>query len=465
MKLDSIFNPKTVAVIGATDRIGSVGRGLVKNLLDRTNESSQGRTEKSAQGGLKRKIYLVNPNRNKVFGIKTFPKIGTIDKKIDLAIIAVPAKIVLKIVKECCQKKVRAIIIISSGFAEIGANGALLQNRIVALTNRAKIALVGPNCLGVLRPPTGLNASFAPLSPNQGGLALISQSGALLDSIIDASADKFYGFSTIISYGNEAGLTLPNFLDWAGKDKKTKVIALYFEGLKNGREFFNIAKKVNKIKPVVVLRGGKTKTAQKAVSSHTGVLAGASQIYSTAFKQAGLIEVQSLEELLDISKALVWQARCKNGIGIVTNGGGAGILAADYCHQLGINLTKLNPTVKGKIDKAKAMHRGWSKNNPADIVGDALSDRYKIAIEALLSQNDIYGLMVIQTMQVMTESIKNAKIIIKAKKKYPKKPIVTVFMGGRLTGPAIKLLEKNKIPNYSDPLRAARAIKALINNY
>jgi len=311
----------------------------------------------------------------------------------------------------------------------------------------------------------GLNASFAPLSPNQGEIALISQSGALLDSTIDASTDKPYGFSSIISYGNEAGLTLTDFLNWAGEDKKTKVIALYFEGLKNGREFFNIAKKVNRIKPIVVLRGGKTKIAQKAVSSHTGALAGATQIYSTAFKQAGLIEVQSLQELLDISKALLWQPRSKNGIGIVTNGGGAGILAADYCYQLGINLTKLSSSVKQEISNAKAMHQGWSKNNPADIVGDALSDRYKITIDALLSQNDIYGLMIIQTMQLMTEPIKNAKIIIEARKKYPKKPIITVFMGGKLTNPAVRLLERNKIPNYSDPLRAAHAIKSLINNH
>lgn len=457
MKLDYLFNPKTVVVIGATDRIGSVGRGLVKNLIENRSASNQ--------GGFRKKVYLVNPNRKKVFGIKTFAEIKSVDKKIDLAVIAVPAKIVLKIVKQCCEKKVKAIIILSAGFAEIGPDGALLQDKIIKLTNHANIALVGPNCLGILRPTVGLNASFAPLDPNQGNITLISQSGALLDSIIDASADKFYGFSSIISYGNEAGLTLSNFLDWAGKDKETKVIALYFEGLKNGREFFNIAKKVSKIKPIIVLRGGKTKTAQKAVSSHTGALAGTSQIYSTAFRQAGLIEVESLEELLDISKALVWQPKCKNGIGIVTNGGGAGILAADYCHRLSVNLTKLSPAVKQKIDNARTMHSGWSKNNPVDIVGDALSDRYKITIDSLLSQNDIYGLMIIQTMQVMTEPIKNAKIIIEAKKRYPKKPIVTVFMGGKLTNPSIKLLEKNKIPNYSDPIRAARAIRALINNH
>ncbi|MEA3453273.1 MAG: CoA-binding protein [Patescibacteria group bacterium] len=449
MKLNSIFNPQTVAIIGATDRIGSVGRGLVKNLLD---------------NGRSRKIYLINPNRNKVFGIKTFSEIQSVDKKIDLAVIAVPAKIVFKIVKQCCEKKVKGIIIISSGFAEIGTDGALLQSKVIGLTNRANIALVGPNCLGVLRPSTGLNASFAPLSPNNGAISLISQSGALLDSVIDASADKSYGFSTVLSYGNEAGITLPNFLDWAGKDKKTKVISLYFEGLKNGREFFNVAKEVSKTKPIIVLKGGKTKTAQKAVSSHTGSLAGAAEIYSAAFKQAGLIEVNSLQELLDVSKALVWQPKCKNGIGIITNGGGAGILATDYCHQLGIKLTKLDSITREKINKSKEMHPGWSKNNPIDVVGDALSNRYKIAIDALIKQKDVNGLMIIQTMQVMTEPIKNAKIIINAKKRYPNKPIVTVFMGGKLTNPSINLLEKNKIPNYSDPMRAAHAFKALINN-
>ena len=454
MNYETIFNPETVAVIGATDRNGSVGRGLVKNLLEGKGVS--------AQGGSKRKIYLVNPNRNKVFGIKTFPKIGAIDEEIDLALIAVPAKFVLKVVQECCQKKVGAIIIISSGFAETGAKGARLQRQIQNLTNRANIALIGPNCLGVLRPCTRLNASFAPISPKAGKIALISQSGALLDSIIDASTDKSYGFSAIISYGNEAGLCLPDFLNWAKKDSETKVIALYIEGLKNGREFFETAKNVSEKKPIIVLKGGKTEESRKAVSSHSGALAGTAQIYSAAFKQAGLIEVQSLEELLDTSKALAWQPKCKNGIGIVTNGGGAGILTTDYCQRFGINLTSLDSSTKRKIDESKATDSSWSKNNPVDIIGDALSGRYKVAINALLGQKDIYGLIVIETLQTMTQPIKNAKIIIEAKKKYSKKPILTIFMGGKLTNPAIKLLEKNKIPNYSDPLRAVRAMRALI---
>ncbi|MCX6738023.1 MAG: CoA-binding protein, partial [Candidatus Parcubacteria bacterium] len=357
MKLDYLFNPKTIAVIGATDRVGSVGRGLVKNLLNKS----------------KRKILLVNPNRKLVFGIKTLPSVLVIREKIDLAIIAVPTQVVLKIINECIQKRVKSVIIISSGFAETGQKGAILQNQIKQALNRENTAFVGPNCLGVLRPCIGLNASFAPMSPNKGNIALISQSGAIVDAIIDASTDKSWGFSMIASYGNEAGLSLIDFLKWARDDSKTKVIALYLEGLKNGRQFFETAKEVSTKKPIIILKGGKNPSSQKAVSSHTGALAGEAKIYSVAFKQAGLIEVSSIQELLDVSKALSWQPKCKNGIGIITNGGGAGILAADYCYQLGIKLPKPNQATLKKIENSKLMHPSYSKSNPLDIVGDALS--------------------------------------------------------------------------------------------
>ncbi|MBU3964660.1 CoA-binding protein [Patescibacteria group bacterium] len=456
MKLNYLFNPKTIAVIGATDKIGSVGRGLVKNLLSGK--------ETSAKAGARRKIFLVNPNRKKVFGIKTLPSVLEIKGEIDLAVIAVPAQVVLKVTEQCIQKKVKSVIIISSGFAETGTKGAVLQDKVKQALTRANTAFVGPNCLGILRPCTGLNASFAPLTPSKGNIALISQSGALIDAIIDASNGKSWGFSAIISYGNEAGLNLVDFLNWAKNDSKTKVIALYLEGLKNGRQFFEAAKETAIKKPVLILKGGKNPNSKKAVSSHTGALAGESQIYSVAFKQAGLIEVSSIEELLDIAKVLSWHAKCKNGIAIITNGGGAGILAADYCYQFGINLPKPNQATLKKIENSKLMHPGYSKSNPMDIVGDALSNRYEIAISAIMAQKDINGLIVIQTPQTMTEPIKNAKIIIEAQKKWPQKPIVAAFIGGELTEPAVKILEKNHIPNYPDPRRAVIAIKSLISN-
>jgi acetyltransferase len=448
IKIQKIFNPKTVAMIGATDRSGSVGRGLVKNLLE---------------GKKKRKIYLVNPFRKTVFGYKTYPSINSIDQKIDLAIIAVPAKIVPEVTKDCAKKEVGGVIIISAGFAETGIEGKKLQEEIVKTLKEKNIPLVGPNSLGIIRPKVLLNASFAPATPKAGSIAFLSQSGALIDSAIDQSLLEFYGFSVIVSYGNEAGLELSDYLEWAYGDNQTKVIALYIEGLKNGRKFFETAKKITKTKPIVALKGGKSQIAKKVVSSHTGALAGSDEIYSAVFKQAGVIAVESLEELFDVSKALSWQPKCKNGIGIITNGGGAGVLAADYCQQFGLKLTKLSQKTKRKIEMSHKMHPGWSKSNPVDIVGDALPERYKVAINALLEQKDVYGLIVIQTLQVMTEPFKNAKIIIEAKKKWPKKPIITVFMGGKLIQKAVNLLEKNKIPNYPDPKRAVRAMKALVS--
>jgi len=447
IQFEKIFEPRSIAIIGATDRKGSVGRGLVKNAIEKNRD---------------RKIYFINPHRKKLFGKKVYPNIKAVKKNIDLAIIAVPAPIVLKVVKECCQKWVGAIVVISSGFAETGKRGAKLQEKIKRECIKRNIPLIGPNCLGIIRPSAGLNASFAPLMPKKGKIALISQSGALIDSIIAQSLNKFYGFSNIISYGNEAMLTLPDFLTWVAKDKETNVIALYIEGLKNGREFFETAKNISKEKPIVVLKGGKSKESREAVSSHTGALAGEKRIYSAAFKQAGIFEVNSIEELLDVSKALSWQPKCKNGIGIITNGGGAGILTADYCHQLGIKLPKISKQALKKIDQSKKMNPGYSRSNPLDIVGDALSDRYRIAVEAMLSQKDIYGLIVIQTLQIMTEPEKNAKIIAKAKKQWPQKPVISVLMGGESVKSAVKILENNKIPNYPDPLRAVWAMKALI---
>jgi acetyltransferase len=445
--LNRVFNPKSIAVIGATDRPNSVGRGLCQNLLE---------------GKEKRKIYFVNPYKKLIFGCRTYPRIVSIKNRIDLAIIAVPAKIVPRVVKDCAQKNVGGIVIISAGFAEMGKKGKKLQEEIVKILKGKEIALIGPNCLGVIRPKIQFNATFAPATPKKGEIAFISQSGALIDSVIDKSLNENWGFSTIISYGNEAGLSLVDFLKWVAEDRETKVIALYLEGLKEGRKFFETTRKIAKRKPIVVLRGGKSKQAQRAVASHTGMLAKESKIYSVAFKQAGIIETETLQELFDVSKALAWQNRCQNGIGIITNGGGAGVLTADYCQELDIKLPKLKKETLKKLEKSKIMHPGYSRSNPLDIVGDALSDRYKIAIEALVEQENIKGLIIIQTLQIMTEVKKNAKIIVEAKKRWKEKPIIGVFMGGKLSAPGIEILEKNKIPNYPDPKRAVKAMRALI---
>jgi len=447
MNLDILFNPKSIALIGATDRPNSVGLALVKNIL----ASSK-----------KRKVYLVNPFRKKILDYKSYNSLLDIPSSIDLVIIAVPAKVVPQIIDECVTKKVKGVIIISAGFAELGEKETKVQNSIAQKLKKAGIPLIGPNCLGIISLPNNLNASFAPANPPQGNISFISQSGAVIDSVIDKSLGENYGFSQIISCGNEAGLTLNDFLKFVAKDKKTKVIIVYVEEIKRGREFIKVARRITKKKPIVILKAGKTKAGQKAVQSHTGSLAGQAEIYSAAFRKAGVIEVNTLEEMFDVAKVLSWQPKIKNGVAIITNGGGCGVLAADYCTQLGLNLSILSSKTLNRIDKSKLMNPAYSRRNPLDIIGDALAVRYKVAIESLLSQKDINGLIVIQTLQLMTEIEKDAKVIISAHRKFPSKAIVCCFLGGEITQPGIDLLEKNHIPNYPDVYRSVRAMKTLV---
>ena len=439
--LKRIFNPKSIAIIGAKDKENSVGWGLMKNAL---------------KG--KSRVYAVNPNRKKIFGVKCFPSIKSIPGIVDLAIIAVPTSVVSLVVKECSEKKVGAIIVISAGFSEDGLKGKILQEEIIRITKKANIPLLGPNCLGVLRPKIGLNASFAPSLPKSGGIAFISQSGALIDSLVDCNEN--YGFSGLVSYGNGADLSLIDFVEWFGSDKETKVITLYLEGISDGKKFMEVCKRISKNKPILAIKAGRSRQVQNVVSTHTGSLAGNYQIYQAAFKQSGVQEAETLEELFDIAKALSWQPRIENGIAIITNGGGCGVLGADYCQELGVKLSKITEENLRKLEKV--MHPAFSRSNPLDIVGDALSYRYKAGIEILLSQRNINGILVIQTSQIMTESEKNAKIVIEASKKYPKKAVMACFMGGKIAKLGIDILEKNQIPNYSDPKRAVRALKGLI---
>ncbi|MDD3399467.1 MAG: CoA-binding protein [Candidatus Pacebacteria bacterium] len=446
-KLNRIFNPKTLAIIGAKPEEKSVGWGLMKNAL---------------QGKSKRRVFAVNPHHKEVLGVKCVPSVMSIQEEVDLAVIAVPAKIVPKVVEECCQKKVGGMIIISSGFGESGKEGKLLEDKIKETARKAGVPLIGPNCLGVIRPGNLLNATFAPALPKSGEIAFISQSGALVDSVIDENFKKNYGFSALISYGNEADVTLADFLWWAVEDPKTKVIALYLEGIKEGREIMNVFSEVSAKKPILAVKAGRSRAGKKAVSSHTGSLAGEYPVYQALFKQTGVAEADTVRELFSSAKALAWQPKCENGIAIVTNGGSCGVLLADYCQELGVKLVELSEETLKKLNKPGVMHPAYSGRNPLDVVGDALSDKYKSAIEALLEQPDIKGLIVVQTLQIMTETEKNAKIIIEAKKKWKDKPIIAAFLGGPITAPGAKILEDNHIPNYGDLKEAALAIKSLI---
>jgi len=361
-KLLALIQPESIALIGATERIGSVGAGLVMNL---------------EKGRAKRKMFWVNPNTDSILNEQTYSSVLTIKEEVDLAIIAVPAEIVPRVVKECCQKKVKAIIIISAGFAESGKAGEQRQDQIIEMVRQAGIPLMGPNCLGLIRPDTDLNASFAPLTPPAGSIAFISQSGALMNSVIDRSAIESYGFSLMISYGNGIDLSLTDFLEIAAVDEKTKVIAIYLEGLKNGREFMKSVREIAKEKPVLILKAGKTESGQRAVASHTASLSGSYRVYQTAFRQSGGQEVETLEELFDCAKALAWRPKTAEGVAIITNGGGMGVLATDAAAEIGLKLTPLDESIIEKLKREKIMPETIMFENPLDIIGDAQTDRYQ----------------------------------------------------------------------------------------
>jgi len=459
MNLDYLFNPKSVAVIGASREEGSVGYSILKNLKTGCVFTSQ------FCKPFKGKLYAVNPNAEEILGIRCYNSVLEIEGNIDLAIIAVPSKIVLKIVKECIKKKVKSIIIVSAGFAETGKEGKKLQDKIVFLLKEAGIPMLGPNCLGLIRPSSCLNASFAPAMPKQGEIAFISQSGALIDSVVDWSIENNYGFSSIVSFGNEAMLDVCDILEYFKNDRETKVIVLYLEGIKDGRRFMKIAREVSKVKPILAVKAGRSLEGVKAARSHTATIAGDYEIYKAAFKQSNVFLADSLEELFDGAKALAMQPVLKGGIAIVTNGGGAGVLCTDYCSRYKVPLVKLRRTTLKKLERTKKLHPAYSRRNPLDIIGDASSEQYKVAVDILLGESYIYGLIIIVTLQSMTDLENIAKEVVKIKNKYKEKPIVFACMLGKFSKKAIKFLEDRGIPVYNDVKKAAKVMRFLYERH
>ncbi|MFH0752912.1 MAG: CoA-binding protein [archaeon] len=447
----AFFEPKSVAVVGASRDSHKVGYGVMKNLKD------GGFFYTHFSRPFRGKIFPVNPNCKELFGLKCYKSLIKIRGVIDLVVIAVPAPLVLKVVKDCVKKKVKGIIIISAGFAEVG--NKKLQEGIVNLVKGAKIPLIGPNCLGIINTHTNLNATFAPVSPPKGDVAFVSQSGALADSILDWAVENRYGFSKVVSYGNSADVDVNDILSYLSKDKETKAITLYIEGIKDGRRFMKVAKKCKK--PIIVIKAGRTSEGLEAVSSHTGSLAGSFDVYRSAFRQSGVHFAETLQQLFDYAHILSKQPKLKeNSVAIVTNGGGCGVLAADYCDMFGLKLAKPSKATFKKIEKK--MHPAYSRRNPVDIVGDALPDRYEAAINAMLSDKSVHGLLVIETLQTMTKPVDNAKVIVRARKCFPKKPIVCAFMGGKFTREGKMYLGAHGVPVFKDLERAVRNLRILL---
>jgi len=455
-EIDVLLNPKSIAVIGASRDETSVGHGVLKSLL--TGCVFETGNCKGFQG----KIFPVNPKAEEILGVKCYPNIAAVPESVDVAIIAVPAKFVLDVVKDCVKKGVKAAAIISSGFAETGDEGKKLQAELVDTARKGGMRILGPNCLGFIRPFLFLNASFALATPPAGDVAFLTQSGAMADSIIDWALKERYTFSGLVSLGNMSDLDAADFVEWFANDPQTKAITIYLEWLKDGKKFMNAVREATKKKPVIVLKGGRTSAGEKAIGSHTGALTGSYEVYAAAVRQSGGLIADSIEELVYLGEALSEMPRAKeNAVVIVTNAGGPGVLCADYCERFGVKLVELKKETVEKMDASGIMNPAYSRRNPLDLVGDALPNRYETAINTLFAEDYVQGIIAIQTLQTMTDPIADAKILIEAHKKFPVKPIIAVFMGGKFTDPSIRLLHENDIPTYNDPLKGAEAMAAL----
>ena len=428
--MKGIFNPKSIAIIGASSNPQKVGHAILRNIY---------------KGGFKGEVYPINLEGGKIFGLKVYSCIGLIKGKIDLAIIAIPAPNVPLVLEECGKKGVKNVVIISAGFREIGDKGALLEQQLLKIAQKYQITILGPNTLGFINNQLHLNASFTDIWPPKGPVAFISQSGALCSALLDLAYSKNIGFSYFISLGNELNLKEIDVIEMLAKDKNTRVIAGYLEEISDGQKFRKIIK-ITPTKPVILLKAGKTSKGAMAVSSHTGSLAGSYQVVKSLFSQTGVIEVDNLEDLLNLAFYFAYQKVPQRfRMGIITNAGGPGVLATDYCLknnlELGILSAKTKKILKKYLPPAANIH------NPVDIIGDADPFRYELALKALGQDKNIDLILVILTAQAMTDSLKTAEVIIKNYHRY-KKPILASFMGEEKVKEAVKLLNQNHIPNF-----------------
>ena len=449
-QLNAIFSPKAIAVIGASTQKGKVGHDIFANIL---------------KGEFKGKLFPVNKDATPISGVKAYKNIADINDEIDLAIIILPPKIALEAVKESIQKKIKGIVIVSAGFKEVGEEGAKIENEITELCQKAKVCLVGPNCLGVINPveDTSLNASFSSRMPKTGNISFISQSGALCTSVLDFAAERGFGFSKFISIGNKAGVDEIDLLKYFHNDPKTKVIMIYMEGLSgNCKEFVEVAKEIssaNPPTPIVVIKSGKTTAGAAAAASHTGTLAGSDAVYDGIFKQAGILRCDSVVNLFDYALAFSSEGILGgNNIAIVTNAGGPGIIATDMTERSGLKLAKFSDETIKELKKYLPPTANF--NNPVDVIGDALSDRYKNSLLTVLSDQNVNGALTILTPQSMTDAMGTAEAIIEIKK-IVRKPIICCFMGIFDVSAGVNLLREHQIPTYKFPEQAAYAMGGL----
>jgi acetyl coenzyme A synthetase (ADP forming)-like protein len=443
--LKPIFSPKSIAVIGASRSPMKIGYEILQNIL------VQGYTGK---------VYPINPETPMIMGLKTQPSVLAVKDDIDLAIIAVPAEFVPKVMTECAKKKVKGAIVISSGFGETGEKGKLLEEEVLQIARKGGIRLIGPNTLGYKDPIDNLDAAFVFGMPRPGEIALISQSGALCIGMIYYANGEHIGLSRVISVGNKADVDDADLIDYLDNDPSTKVIAMYIEGIKDGKKFLDSARRCQK--PIVAIKAGRTPAGSAAASTHTGSLSGSDAVYDSAFKQVHIQRAYDVIELFDFARALAYQPpTLSNKVGIISNGGGAGIMIADWCESIGLKVPNLSKkTIEALMPHLPSI---TTARNPLDVAGDARFHRYHATGSIMLSDPNVDALIMTCVHAGIARPREYVGAVIKLveEKRNLKKPIVACWVGGPEVDEVVQELRVKNIPVYPSAMRAAKAVKSL----
>ncbi len=444
-KLKNIFEPKSIAVIGASGREGSIGYALMRNLI---------------QGGFKGAIYPINPKYEYIWDVPAYPSVQAIKEQFDIAVIAAPISTAPQIIKECVDSGASGAVIISAGGKEAGTKGKQIESAIKAEAKDSGIRIIGPNCIGVISTHSFLNASFASGTPLPGKMAFVSQSGAICTSIIDLSIKEKMGFSHFISLGSMIDVDFGDIVDYLGGDYRVRSIVMYVENLTRFRRFMSAARAVSRMKPIIVYKAGRSKAGSAAAASHTGALAGEDEVYDTAFDRAGIIRVRTFEELFDCAELLAREPRPSgSGLAIITNAGGPGVMAVDALSFYGADPVRLMPKTIDQLNEILPPH--WSHGNPIDILGDASSERYCKTVEICMKADEINGLLILMAPQALSDPTEVAKALVDLLINKKRFPVFTSWMGGRSMEPGRDIFNEAGITTFDTSERAVRAFMDL----
>jgi acetyl coenzyme A synthetase (ADP forming)-like protein len=442
MDLNSVFEPESVAIIGASRDPSKIGNAIVKNFVE---------------GGFAGRIFPINPKADELMGLKCYASVSQVPGRVDSAIVAIPAQFVPEALEECGEKGVKSAVVISGGFAEVGNIEG--ETRIIEIARKYDMAVIGPNCMGVLNPSTKVDSVFLPLykleRPKSGKIGFISQSGAVGGCIVDLAARAGIGISKFVSYGNASVVDETSLLEYLRDDEKTGIIAMYLEGAKRGKEFARVCREITRKKPLIVLKAGTSSKGAEAAKSHTAALAGSSEAYKAVFRQARVTEAESLMELFYFSKVFDQPLPKGKRVAIITNGGGSGVLAVDALESNSLELAEFSEATKENL--RKNLPATVSIRNPLDLIGDANSQRFETAVQAALADDGVDAILVIVLFQTLGIDSTIVSTIVRASEER-KKTIVVMSTGGELTEVHKRILDSCGVPTYQSPTTAMRSI-------